>query len=271
MTASPLTRPGDLAPPSRDVDARAVITIRMLAADAVQAAGSGHPGLPMGAAGPAYVLWSRFLRHDPACPDWPDRDRFVLSAGHGSALLYALLHVSGHDLSRAELRASDGDLMEGISHEAASLAGHLRLGAGAAPPRRPHRPHPVPAGAPGAPAARRIRDPGRGQGGTRGRNPAGRRPGRHGIGGVPGTSRRGPAEPGRDSGQGSVGSLAGALPDGRLAERSPPGRGATGDRGSGVPGTLAGARRAVRRRGGAGRVRCLGPRTCGHGPARFHS
>ena len=183
----------DLAPGDSDVDARAVVTIAMLVADAVQAAGSGHPGLPMGAAAPAYVLWSRFLRHDPACPDWPDRDRFVLSAGHGSMLLYALLHLSGYDMPMAELRAfrkwgsgtpgypelgnppgvetttgplgqglgnavgmalaermlaarynrpgaaplvdhrtyvlaSDGDLMEGISHEAASLAGHLGLG-----------------------------------------------------------------------------------------------------------------------------------------------
>ncbi|MCL2585989.1 MAG: transketolase [Streptosporangiales bacterium] len=182
-----------LAPPATDTDARAIITIRLLAADAVQAAGSGHPGLPMGAAAAAYTLWSRFLRHDPSRPGWPDRDRFVLSAGHGSALLYALLHLSGYDLSLEDLRAfrqwgskapghpehghtpgvetttgplgqglgnavgmalaermlasrynvpglppvvghrtfvlaSDGDLMEGISHEAASLAGHLRLG-----------------------------------------------------------------------------------------------------------------------------------------------
>lgn len=175
-----------------EVDARAVTTIRMLAADAVQAAGSGHPGLPMGAALPAWVLWSRFLRHDPSDPAWPDRDRFVLSAGHGSMLLYALLHLFGYDLPLDELRrfrqwgsrtpghpeyghtpgvetttgplgqglanavgmalaermqaarvnvgghtvidhrtwvlAGDGDLMEGISHEAASLAGHLGLG-----------------------------------------------------------------------------------------------------------------------------------------------
>jgi transketolase len=189
----PTAGPADLAPPPRDADARAVVTIRLLAADAVQAAGSGHPGLPMGAAAPAYVLWSRFLRHDPGRPDWPGRDRFVLSAGHGSMLLYALLHLSGYDLPMSELRAfrqwgsatpghpehghtpgvetttgplgqglgnavgmalaermlaarynvfglpplvdhrtfvlaSDGDLMEGVSHEAASLAGHLRLG-----------------------------------------------------------------------------------------------------------------------------------------------
>ena len=183
----------DLAPPGTDTDGRAVVTIAMLAADAVEAAGSGHPGLPMGAAAAAYTLWSRFLRHDPAEPGWPDRDRFVLSAGHGSALLYSLLHLSGYDLPPEELKAfrqwgsrtpghpeyghtpgvetttgplgqglanavgmalaermlasrynmpglpplvdhrtfvlaGDGDLMEGISHEAASLAGHLRLG-----------------------------------------------------------------------------------------------------------------------------------------------
>lgn len=182
----------DLAPAPDDLDARAVTTVRMLALDAVQAAGSGHPGLPLGAAVPAWAIFSRFLRHDPRTPDWPDRDRFVLSAGHGSALLYALLHLFGYDLPLDELRqfrqwgsrtpghpeyghtcgvetttgplgqglatavgmamaermlaarcndaqhhpvghrtwvlASDGDLMEGISHEAASLAGHLGLG-----------------------------------------------------------------------------------------------------------------------------------------------
>lgn len=167
-------------------------TIRMLAADAVEAAKSGHPGMPMGAAPMAYVLWTRFLRHNPANPLWPDRDRFVLSAGHGSMLLYSLLHLTGYDLPLEELKqfrqwgsktpghpesgltpgvetttgplgqgfanavgfaaaerflagrfnrpnheiinhytyviCSDGDLMEGLSHEAASLAGHLRLG-----------------------------------------------------------------------------------------------------------------------------------------------
>ena len=163
--------------------------IKGLTMDAVQKANSGHPGMPMGAADMAVVLWSRFLKHDPADPAWPDRDRFVLSAGHGSMLLYSLLHLSGYDLSLDDLRAfrqwgsrtpghpehghtagvetttgplgqgfangvgmaiaerflretfgadlvdhwtwgivSDGDLMEGISSEAASLAGHLRLG-----------------------------------------------------------------------------------------------------------------------------------------------
>jgi transketolase len=171
---------------------RCINTIRMLAADAVQKAKSGHPGMPMGAAAMAYVLWTRILRHNPANPAWPDRDRFVLSAGHGSMLLYALLHLTGYDLSLDDLTqfrqwgsktpghpeyghtpgvetttgplgqgvanavgmaiaerwlaaqfnrdghaivdhytyaiAGDGDLMEGVAAEAASLAGHLRLG-----------------------------------------------------------------------------------------------------------------------------------------------
>ena len=170
------------------VDEAAVSTIRFLAADMVQAANSGHPGMPMGSAPMAWALWSRHLRHDPHDPEWPDRDRFVLSAGHGSALLYALLHMFGYDLPMAELKAfrqlgsrtpghpefghtpgvetttgplgqglamavglalgermtaarypeitdhhtyaivGDGCLMEGVSHEAASLAGHLGLG-----------------------------------------------------------------------------------------------------------------------------------------------
>ncbi|MGH9247836.1 MAG: transketolase [Acidimicrobiales bacterium] len=182
----------DLAPAPDDLDGRAITTVRMLAADMVERAASGHPGLPLGAAPMAWVLWSRFLRHDPRDPTWADRDRFVLSAGHGSALLYALLHVFGYTLPLDELRrfrqwgsrtpghpeaaltpgvetttgplgqgfanavgmalaermlaarynraglavvdhrtyvlASDGDLMEGVSHEAASLAGHLGLG-----------------------------------------------------------------------------------------------------------------------------------------------
>ncbi|MDN5859387.1 MAG: transketolase, partial [Pseudonocardia sp.] len=178
--------------PGRDPDQLAITTLRLLAADAVQSANSGHPGLPLGAAPAAWVLWSRHLRHDPADPGWPDRDRFVLSAGHGSALLYVLLHVTGYDLPIEELRrfrqvgsrtpghpehgvtagvetttgplgqglanavgmalaermlaarcnldghrvvdhrtwalVGDGCLMEGISHEAASLAGRLALG-----------------------------------------------------------------------------------------------------------------------------------------------
>ncbi len=178
--------------PFDELDARAVTALRVLAVDEVEQARSGHPGMPLGASPMAYVLWSRFLRHDPADPAWPDRDRFVLSAGHASAMLYALLHLFGYGLPMAELKrfrqwgsqtpghpehgltpgvetttgplgqglatavgmalaerhlaarfnreglpivghrtwviASDGDMMEGISHEAASLAGHLRLG-----------------------------------------------------------------------------------------------------------------------------------------------
>jgi len=181
---------------STAIDARigieAVNTIKFLAIDAIEKANSGHPGMPMGAADVAFVLWSRFLRYDPTTPDWPDRDRFVLSAGHGSMLLYSLLHLAGYDLSLDELRsfrqwgsrtpghpefghtvgveatsgplgqgvgnaagmalaarmlaarfnngewkpvnqrifalAGDGDLMEGVSGEASSLAGHLGLG-----------------------------------------------------------------------------------------------------------------------------------------------
>jgi transketolase len=173
-------------------DRRAVDALRFLAVDAVERARSGHPGLPLGAAPMAYVLWSRFLKHAPTRPRWPDRDRFVLSAGHGSALLYALLHLTGYDVSLDDLTrfrrlgsrtpghperghtpgvevttgplgqgfgdavglamaeahlaarfdrpgfpvvdhatyvlASDGDVMEGVGMEAASLAGHLRLG-----------------------------------------------------------------------------------------------------------------------------------------------
>lgn len=181
------------AEPGRQVDERlAIDTIRTLSMDAVQKAKSGHPGAPMGAAPMAYVVWMRFLRHAPTRPDWLDRDRFVLSAGHASMLLYSLLHLTGYDLSLDDLRAfrqygsrtpghpeygltpgvdattgplgqgfanavgmamaerrlaeefnrpghnvidhwtygicSDGDLQEGITAEAASLAGHLGLG-----------------------------------------------------------------------------------------------------------------------------------------------
>jgi transketolase len=174
------------------LDEICVNTIRFLAVDAVEEAHSGHPGLPLGAAPMAYVLWDRFLRHNPQAPTWPNRDRFLLSAGHGSALLYALLHLTGYALPLEELRrfrqwdsktpghpeyghtpgveattgplgqgfamgvgvalaehhlascfnrpglpivdhytyaiVSDGDLMEGVSAEAASLAGTLGLG-----------------------------------------------------------------------------------------------------------------------------------------------
>jgi len=175
-----------------DRDEVCINTLRMLAVDTVQKAESGHPGMPMGAATLAYVLWTRHLRHSPAHPSWPDRDRFVLSAGHASALLYSLLHLTGYDLTLDDLKqfrqwesrtpghpergcapgvevstgplgqglgnalglamaerwlaatfnrpghavvdhhtyvlASDGDMMEGISSEVASLAGTLRLG-----------------------------------------------------------------------------------------------------------------------------------------------
>jgi len=79
-------------------------TIRFLSVDAVQKANSGHPGLPMGAAAMAYVLWTRFLRYNPRDPDWPNRDRFILSAGHGSMLLYSLLHLTGYDLPLDEIK-----------------------------------------------------------------------------------------------------------------------------------------------------------------------
>jgi transketolase len=177
---------------SAALDALCINTLRFLAVDTVQKANSGHPGLPLGAAAMAYVLWTRFLKHDPADPHWFDRDRFVLSAGHGSALLYSLLHLTGYALPLEQLQqfrqwgsitpghpergltpgvevttgplgqgfangvgmaiaeanlaarynrddhqvidhftyglVSDGDLMEGVASEAASLAGHLQLG-----------------------------------------------------------------------------------------------------------------------------------------------
>ncbi|HDG97974.1 MAG TPA: transketolase, partial [Desulfobacterales bacterium] len=86
------------------LDELCINTIRMLSADAVQKANSGHPGMPMGAAPMAYVLWTKFLRHNPRNPSWPDRDRFVLSAGHGSMLLYSLLYLTGYDLSLEDLK-----------------------------------------------------------------------------------------------------------------------------------------------------------------------
>ena len=82
----------------------AVNTIRFLAADGVQKANSGHPGMPMGMADCAYVLWSKFLKYNPKDPHWLNRDRFVLSAGHGSMLLYAMLHLAGYDLSLDDLK-----------------------------------------------------------------------------------------------------------------------------------------------------------------------
>lgn len=90
--------------PKKDLETQAINTIRFLAADAVQHANSGHPGLPMGTAAMAYALWTRHLRFNPSDPSWPNRDRFVLSAGHGSMLLYALLHLTGYDLSLDEIK-----------------------------------------------------------------------------------------------------------------------------------------------------------------------
>ena len=174
------------------LDQRAVNTIRFLAVDAVEQANSGHPGMPMGMADVAYVLWTKFLKYQPHDPSWVNRDRFVLSAGHGSMLLYGMLHLAGYDLPLEELKrfrklhsktpghpeaghtvgietttgprgqgfgnavgmaaasrmmsarfataefdpstwrvfgiCGDGDLMEGVASEAASLAGHWGLG-----------------------------------------------------------------------------------------------------------------------------------------------
>ena len=90
---------------AKSIDELCINTIRTLAIDAVQKANSGHPGLPLGAAPMAYVLWQRHLRHNPRDPHWPNRDRFVLSAGHGSMLLYSLLHLTGYDLTMDDLKA----------------------------------------------------------------------------------------------------------------------------------------------------------------------
>ena len=87
-----------------DIETRTINTIRFLAADAVQRAESGHPGTPMALAPVAYTLWTRHLRHSPEHPGWPNRDRFVLSAGHASMLLYSLLHLTGYDLPMEEIK-----------------------------------------------------------------------------------------------------------------------------------------------------------------------
>jgi transketolase len=97
-----MNQPADF--PTPDMARQMANALRMLAVDAIELAKSGHPGAPMGMADMAEVLWSRHLRHNPANPHWPDRDRFVLSNGHGSMLLYALLHLTGYDLPMAELR-----------------------------------------------------------------------------------------------------------------------------------------------------------------------
>ncbi|MBE0688490.1 MAG: hypothetical protein IH587_00030, partial [Anaerolineae bacterium] len=87
-----------------DLTTLAINTIRMLSIDAVQKANSGHPGLPLGAAPMAYALWQRHLKHNPKDPKWADRDRFILSAGHGSMLIYSLLYLTGYDLSLDEIK-----------------------------------------------------------------------------------------------------------------------------------------------------------------------
>src|SRR5512136_901159 len=87
-----------------DLEQLSVNTIRALVMDAVQKANSGHPGLPMGMADAAYILWTQYLKHNPADPGWPDRDRFVLSAGHGSTLLYSLLHLTGYNLPLEQIQ-----------------------------------------------------------------------------------------------------------------------------------------------------------------------
>ena len=88
----------------RTTEQLAIDAIRALSMDAIQAANSGHPGLPLGMATPAYVLFAKVMNHNPKDPDWPDRDRFVLSAGHGSMLLYSVLHLSGYELPMEQLK-----------------------------------------------------------------------------------------------------------------------------------------------------------------------
>lgn len=90
--------------PDQSLEQLCINTLRFLSADAVQQANSGHPGLPMGAAPLAYTIWTRHLRHNPLNPAWPDRDRFILSGGHGCALLYSLLHLTGYDLPLDEIK-----------------------------------------------------------------------------------------------------------------------------------------------------------------------
>ena len=104
-SSSPLMPEGkEVGTMTNDLELLCVNTIRTLSIDAVQRANSGHPGLPLGAAAMAFVLWTRFLKHNPHDPLWPDRDRFVLSPGHGSMLLYSLLHLTGYDLPLDEIK-----------------------------------------------------------------------------------------------------------------------------------------------------------------------
>src|SRR2546427_11318788 len=130
------------------LDEQAINTIRFLSVDAVQHANSGHPGLPMGAAPMAYVLWTRFLRHNPSNPAWPDRDRFVLSAGHGSMLLYSLLPLTGYDLPLEQLESfrrlgsrtpghPERDLASGAETTTGPLGQGLGTAAGMAIPQAP--------------------------------------------------------------------------------------------------------------------------------------
>ena len=88
------------------IDELSVTSIRTLSIDAIEKANSGHPGMPMGAAPMAYTLWTRFMNHNPKNPNWFNRDRFVLSAGHGSMLLYSMLHLSGYDLTMEDFKNS---------------------------------------------------------------------------------------------------------------------------------------------------------------------
>jgi len=108
-----------------ELDLLCINTIRMLSLDAVQQAQSGHPGLPLGAAPMAYVLWTRFLRHNPQQPKWENRDRFLLSAGHGSMLLYSLLHLTGYDLPLDELKRFRQ--FAGVAAEEREIVGALRV------------------------------------------------------------------------------------------------------------------------------------------------
>src|SRR5512145_3176768 len=89
---------------NQDLQSKAINTLRFLSADGVQKANSGHPGLPLGTAAMAFTIWTRHLRHNPGNPAWFDRDRFILSGGHGSMLLYSLLYLTGYDLSLDELK-----------------------------------------------------------------------------------------------------------------------------------------------------------------------
>ena len=106
--SAPMTKHTETTP---ELDQLCINTIRALTLDAVQKAESGHPGLPLGAAPMAYVLWTRFLRHNPRNPKWENRDRFLLSAGHGSMLIYSLLHLTGYDLPLDELERADLDVV----------------------------------------------------------------------------------------------------------------------------------------------------------------